>query len=685
MFYWLFTEGRAIFAGLLVPLTCLSLAIPVAIAALLGVGIQRRVDGTPLKTTGLLSVGRLLSFIVPNLGLLALYVNLLGGIAIARPTERQARLKGVLAWLVGGPPAINQYRLMFLGFGLLCLLFFLNVTIWQGIRNGGWLRERVDRLRRPNNKRGEMGSAHFCTRREYIRFRREDPEGITFLGAFWGENHLRLDVGWGKFCLSGEDAARGLLTLGAPGSGKTQGVILPVIADRMALRHSLIVADPQGELTSHVRKFARVTGHLVVVHDPTSPNGPRYNLAEGIDNIPAGSAIAKVLIPSAQGDNKFWTDSAADLLTACLIRFDNLGQIKASLDDLQSLAKKLSAAKDDAALAASAFIASVSSDGKVASNVVATLGTALTGWASAQVRANTGASDFGAELIVAQPTVVVLTCPGAMRDVYAPYLGATLRKLMRDLDTIGERNGGPLNTPVGIILDEFPTLGRLDSLVADVNLVRKRRISILIAAQTKGQFHLIYGEEGTKALFTGLATQIVYGGGDYDTAEFYSRASGTATVDANPDPKRANMRQRPLLTADEIVNPQDGVSHIFSRFVQGNFAAQVVLKAQLTRLYEREDWRERLAHPAFDEPMELERGGLELAADTEIKAVMPIAPAQAIGEMVETADRRADFESRAAETMQAVREASENLLAQAGVRTTPVVKHRARYRYKMQA
>ncbi len=685
MFYWLFTEGRAIFAGFLFPLTCVSLVIPIAVAALLGVGIQRRVDGTPLKTSGLMSIGRLLSFIVPNLGLLALYMNLLGGMAIVRSTERRAPLRGLLAWLVGGPTSINQYRLMFLGFGLLCLLFFLNVSIWQGIRNGGWLRERVDRLRRPNNKRGEMGSAHFCTRREYIRFRREDPEGITFLGAFWGENHLRLDVGWGKFCLSGEDAARGILTLGAPGSGKTQGVILPVIGDRMALRHSLIVADPQGELTSHVRKFARVTGHLVVVHDPTSPNGPRYNLAEGIDNIPAGSAIAKVLIPSAQGDNKFWTDSAADLLTACLIRFDNLGQIKASLDDLQSLAKKLSAEKDDAALAASAFIASVSSDGKVASNVVATLGTALTGWASAQVRENTRASDFGAELIVAQPTVVVLTCPGAMRDVYAPYLGATLRKLMRDLDTIGERNGGPLNTPVGVILDEFPTLGRLDSLVADVNLVRKRRISILIAAQTKGQFHLIYGEEGTKALLTGLATQIVYGGGDYDTAEFYSRASGTATVDANPDPKKANMRQRPLLTSDEIVNPQDGVCHIFSRFVQGNYAAQVVLKAQLTRLYEREDWRERLAHPSFGEPLELERGGVALGTDSGTPELTPTTVPQAIEQTSEQLVGGQDFERRAADTMQAVRQANEDLLADLGIKTTPLNQRKARYRYKMQA
>ncbi len=75
---------------------------------------------------------------------------------------------------------------------------------------------------------------------------------------------------------------------------------------------------------------------------------------------------------------------------------------------------------------------------------------------------------------------------------------------MRDLDRIGEQNKDPkhpgaLPVPVGIILDEFPTLGRLDSLVADVNLVRKRRISILIGAQTKGQFHMIYGTEGTQA------------------------------------------------------------------------------------------------------------------------------------------------------------------------------------------
>ncbi len=129
-----------------------------------------------------------------------------------------------------------------------------------------------------------------------------------------------------------------------------------------------------------------------------------------------------------------------------------------------------------------------------------------------------------------------------------------------------------------------------------------------MGAQTKGQFHMIYGTEGTQALFTGLATQIVYGGCDHDTADFYSKASGTTTADANPDPEKANFRQRPVLTVDEVVTPQIGNCTIFARYVEPAFATQVILTARLTRLYEREDWKARFATKEDEESLLLERG-----------------------------------------------------------------------------
>jgi len=605
LFYWLFTDGRAARGGCLTPLVCLVPLTPVIAAALMGVSI-RRTDEEKQNTRRDL-VLHLLAHLVVSLGIAVLYLSMMGDFAIRRAAMPQVD-NGFMTSMAGGPPTINRMRLFMAGLMGCMALGVANVVLHEGLRQGGWLRERVDRLRRPAVRRGSLGSSHFCTMREYRRYRRPDREGITFFGAFWGENRWRLDYGSGTFQLSGEDAARGILTLGGPGSGKTQGVILPVIGDRMLAGHSLVVADPQGELKEHVTRFAQVTGHLVAVHDPTSSAGPRYNLAAGIANVSDARAIADVLVPSAQGDNRFWTDSAAALLAACLIRFDTLGDIYNALNDPKALAEKLSSKKDDASLLANAFIASVRSDGKVASNVVATLATALTGWASTDVRANTSTSDFEAEQIISQPTVVVLTCPGRMRAVYASYLGATLRKLMLDLDTLGEQNGGPLPMPVGVVLDEFPTLGKLDSLVADVNLVRKRRISILIGAQTKGQFHLIYGQEGTQSLFTGLATQIVFGGCDAETAEYYSKASGIATADANEDDPNSHLRQRPLLTVDEVITPLSGNCTIFARYVEPGFATQVILTARLTRLYERRDWRARFAASKGVEPLRLERG-----------------------------------------------------------------------------
>jgi type IV secretory pathway TraG/TraD family ATPase VirD4 len=647
MFYWLFTEGRALLTSFLMPLLCLTVLSPIVIAALLGVGIQRDDDGPSLK--GRRRLYLLTAYLIVNLGATALFLALLGNLALTRPTGKPVT-NSVILTVNGAPPQVNQMRLFLMGALLMMTWLMVSIGLHQLLRNGGWLRERIDRLRRPNSRRGAMGSAHFCTFREYRRYRRQDKDGVTFLGAFWGQARQRLDHGLGKFGLNGEDAARGILTLGGPGSGKTQGVILPVIADRMLAGHSLIIADPQGEITGHILKFARVTRHLVVVHDPTSTVGPRYNLAEGITNVSDARAIADVLVPSIDGDNKFWTDSAAALLAACLIRFDNLGDIYQALNDLKKLAAALAQGKDDAALLANSFIASVGADGKVASNVVATLATALTGWASTDVRANTSLCDFDADLIVSQPTVVVLTCPGRMRAVYASYLGATLRKLMLDLDTIGERNKGPLPMPVGVILDEFPTLGKLDSLVADVNLVRKRRISILIGAQTKGQFHMIYGTEGTQALFTGLATQIVYGGCDHDTAVFYSKASGTTTADADPNPQKANFRQRPLLTVDEVVTPQLGNCTIFARYVEPGFATQVILTARLTRLYEREDWKARFSATQDDEPLLLERG-VNVRKQPAIAAPEPPKPAPAADPFAEAAKQRmAEIKSEKAQS-----------------------------------
>jgi len=68
------------------------------------------------------------------------------------------------------------------------------------------------------------------------------------------------------------------------------------------------------------------------------------------------------------------------------------------------------------------------------------------------------------------------------------------------------------------------------------------------------------------------------------------------------------LRQRPLLTVDEVITPQVGNCTIFARYVEAGFATQVILNARLTRFYEREDWAQRLKAAQDVEPLLLARG-----------------------------------------------------------------------------
>ena len=80
MFYWLFTEGRAVLGGCLAPLLCLIPLAPVIVAALMGASI-RRTDQEKQSTTRD-RVLRLLAHLTVSLGMTAIYLTLMGDFAI---------------------------------------------------------------------------------------------------------------------------------------------------------------------------------------------------------------------------------------------------------------------------------------------------------------------------------------------------------------------------------------------------------------------------------------------------------------------------------------------------------------------------------------------------------------------------------------------------------------------------
>jgi type IV secretory pathway TraG/TraD family ATPase VirD4 len=461
------------------------------------------------------------------------------------------------------------------------------------------------RLARDKRQGQALGSAELCSRRTFRRWSRPDAWGWTLQGRFWGTNGQQLGK---RLCLSGEDIARGVAVFGPQGTGKTQSVILPAIADRMRDGHSLVVTDPQGELQPTIQRIAARTGHAVVVHNPSDPAGScALNLCDWINSVADAQAMAAVLLSGtdSQGENSFWHKAATNLLAACILHYPTLGAVMDAGHDLEQMARDLKASQaPGAADLAARFVASMGTkDPRLALNIVASaFETGLSPWADRGLRAVTNSTDLD---LVAQmtsvPTVVILRCARRHTASYGPYLGAVLRVLTSRLDDLGEQSGGALPVPVGLILEEFPALGRLDSLVRDINLVRKRRISVLTAAQSLAQLDHIYPARGeTDRLLAGLATKIVFGGCDGRTAEFFSQLSGQQTLalasmsgsgPASRDGATASLRSRALLLADDLIRPAKGHATVFAAYSENGRSDQAIFHARLTPFHRRRDWK----------------------------------------------------------------------------------------------
>lgn len=599
MLYFLMTDFRDI-----APVSALLSAVSTFVLAMIylayvGSSIRRSAEvNRPPRS---LSVLGWIMRITLSLTVLSVYVLLAEDFALQR-SRAQIALPAPLEMLIGAPPHLDSRRLLLSGILLLGLILLTNILVFAQLKQGSGLRLWLDRFRSIKRPQEAHGSAHFATAQEYRRFRVPEADGMQLYGKFFGQRTAanRFTYLGDTFCLDAEDSARGMLALGNPGSGKSSSMILPAIYGAMLAEQHLIVADPQSELTPHILRYARASGHRVVLHDPTHPKSPRFNLAEGVSNVSDARALADVLIPSSSGGaEQFWSQSAAMLLAACLLRFDSLGEIFASLTDLKRLADTLNNQPDDAQRLAGSFINSVQLDGKLATNIVATLSTHLAAWADAEVCDSTCASEFDARLLLHphKPAVIVLACRGRYRRVIAPYLGAVLTRLLRDLDSYGEQqNDGALPRPVHIVLDEFPALGNLSAVVEYANLIRKRRISLLVAAQTLGQLEALYGKSGLETLLSGMAFQVVFGGCDARTAQHYSQVAGQSTEkDAQ---NLEHTRGRSLLTADEMVRPPQGNCTIFGRYVTSEYATYVIVLARLTRIYERDDVRYLVADSA---------------------------------------------------------------------------------------
>src|SRR5687768_793920 len=112
-------------------------------------------------------------------------------------------------------------------------------------------------------------------------------------------------------------------------------------------------------------------------------------------------------------------------------------------------------------------------------------------------------------------------------------------------------------------MDEAGRIG-IPNLPEHASTVVGRKISLSLSAQSRSQFHAIYGHDRTKNLFNNIRTQLVFCQADFDTAQHYSIRMGDTSGYAHSESEYGEARTSTGKSerAIPVMRPQDFIEEM---------------------------------------------------------------------------------------------------------------------------
>lgn len=367
----------------------------------------------------------------------------------------------------------------------------------------------------------------------------------------------------------GLDDDRGLLTVASNRSGKGRAAIIPNL---LTWPGSVLVIDPKGTnaaVTAARRGQGggRVTDSLgqdVHILDPfgivAGARSSAFNPLGAVD-LKAMTAkedlglIAEALIVPSSGKDAHWDQSGHAIVLGMMAQLlaDDPG---ASLVDLRRVLKLPARGRDEffdrmtrntaaggVAQAAAALV------GNAGENELGSMMTTVlrnTAWLDSEAMANVlGRSDFSIGDIKARPMSLYLVLPPHYLTEHQRFLRLFVNMTVRAVS-----QGGRARVPVLLLLDEFYSLGPLDSLAKASGLLAGYGLKLWPILQNLTQLRELY-PRNWQTFFANAGAVQIFGVNDRETAAEVSALLGKAARLETVDDSTVSVIAD-LLAADEV-------------------------------------------------------------------------------------------------------------------------------------
>ncbi|QDQ27947.1 hypothetical protein FNU76_17235 [Chitinimonas arctica] len=440
------------------------------------------------------------------------------------------------------------------------------------------------------------GSAHWATQDEVKRTGLVGVGAGVYIGA-WKEPKQ------GTIHYLRHDGPEHIMAFAPTRSGKGVGLVLPTL---LSWEHSALIYDIKGEnwaLTAGWRQ--QEAGNRVLKFEPTAMDGssahfnPLAEVRLGTDREVADvqNIMTMVADPDGKGLQDHWQKTSWALLVGVALHVLYSGQNKTLSGIVELLCNPDRSVSDTLTymlntdhdmegvrgwkdehgepsyvhpVVASTVRDMMNKAEEEMSGVLSTAVSLLTLYRDPIVVRNTSRSDFRISDLMNddKPVSLYLVVPPSDKDRLRPLIRLIINQIVRSLTEKMEfkdgRSVASYKHRLLLLLDEFPSLGKLDVFEESLAFIAGYGIKAYLIIQDISQLWTAYGKD--ESIFSNCHVRIAYAPNKIETAELLSKMAGTATIvkqshsysgskygSLSNVSSSTQETQRPLLTPDEVM------------------------------------------------------------------------------------------------------------------------------------
>ena len=399
------------------------------------------------------------------------------------------------------------------------------------------------------------GSSGFLTEKEMCSFLELGPAAEVH-GMMLGKFRRHRDDP-DKYALYAAHTMRSgdnnnLLCIGAPGSGKSRGFIIPFLMGCARRGESVFITDPKGELFEKLSPYFAEQGHYVkAINFLDMEHSDGWNCLYGLDTeTQLVQTVANTIIQNTSGPKEaddFWSRAELNLLMALLHYVCNLKDANGNLlpieqrgigdvyriiaDQSINEIKRTLAALPPEHPAKGHHGLFLKAKENLWGNIVIGLGNRLAIYQNQLVDKITRNHDIDLTLPGKKPCayfVIISAQDSAYRFLSSLFFSLAIPQLSDYARLHCE--GGRLPVLVNFCLDEYCNIGYMEGMADALNSIRGFNMSCQVVVQSLSQWQEKYpGKEWENQLAT-FNQPLYMGCNDLTSAEYISKKCGKITI-----------------------------------------------------------------------------------------------------------------------------------------------------------